>query len=36
MTVADAMALVRGLKCDSSSDDESGTQDKIVSLKTHN
>jgi hypothetical protein len=36
MTAADAMALVRGLKCDSSSDDESGAQDKIVSLKTHN
>jgi hypothetical protein len=36
MTAADAMALVRGLKCDSSSDDESGAQDKIVSLETHN
>jgi hypothetical protein len=36
MTAADAMALVRELECDRSSDDESGAEDKILSLQTHN
>jgi hypothetical protein len=36
MIAADVMALVRELECDSSSDDESGAEDKIANLKTQN